>query len=311
MPGSVPTDFLAHWLGELGHPFLGLSYPLEHRAFQDPDPALTVAGWADQVAEATAACLRNEKLELRTAVLAWSMSGRLVYRLRRAFERNGIELVIFIGLDAALGVAQLGDPFETFLVPDESSGMASVTPLLPFFHQALDVQRQLSSTTLTNDDYDAHYVGNFPINLAATTQRALEPADVGASAFPLRPDRDAEDIGASQPSSLPPVAAIASCHTGGVAHALINPLDWGALATRSMVEATVLAGGGVTSLATLAMLREHLAKLPARLSRQVAGSHLFFVGERGASTTARLVHALVEDAQEIAAELRRISDDAL
>jgi hypothetical protein len=296
-------DFLAHWVLACGNSFVGVSYALGHPLFPAADPDLSVAVWAEQVAAATAEAIAREGMSSDVVVAAWSMAGRLVYRLRRALEARGLRLRLFVSLEGASGTPNPGDAFEPLLLPD-AQGLARVDVLLDFFLAAIADQRRRADSAIVDDaSFARDYVGAFPVNLAGTVQRRV------GEAFVVDIVADLDDTGACDLTSLPPVAFLTGADGAGPDHALLEATVWGHLATRAMAQrAAERAASRAPAALRWDAISARLHTVPALLSGDVDGGHFFFVGQPGARRTAELLDELAEAAERFARELDELVD---
>jgi hypothetical protein len=293
-----PEDFIAHWFAERGYPFLGLSYPSGHSVFSHPHPEFSVKDWAAQVAEATDQAVAELSLDRRTViVLAWSMAGRLVYRLRRALLQHRIELALFVSLEAAHELTFDTVALERYLPPD-ANGLVDLGPLTPSFVASVQEQRQLADRLLIPDaTFVEDYLAPFPVNLTATRLRCHDAA--------FTPDlpTDREDVGCDDLTLLPPISALSGRSQSSLHHALTDQAAWGDLATQSAMRNFVLPlpDGGLPqhrwqSLLTL------VRGVPAATTGDLEGGHLFFLGRDNA-------RQLVSSVEQFVGHWRRIREE--
>ena len=72
---SDPKDFLAHWFKESGHPFLAVSYPIEHPVFEKVYPEFNNSDRAHQLIASARDILEQHNLGNKVILLLWSWAG--------------------------------------------------------------------------------------------------------------------------------------------------------------------------------------------------------------------------------------------
>jgi hypothetical protein len=177
------------------------------------------------------------------------------------------------------------------------SGLAAITPFLPLYERALECQRELQPTlSLSSASLATDYLAPFPVNIAGTAVRSK------SGGFHDDPFADLDDTRAFADGPLPRIAAISGDGYGVGAHALLDTLSWGALATRHVLQRLNL---DALEHAKWQGVRDVIRDIPkACCAFEVAGGHLFFVGEQGARATVAMTTKALERWDSLASGLR-------
>ncbi len=144
------------------------------------------------------------------------------------------------------------------------------------------------------------YVGDYPVNLAATALRYR------GGQFVLDRQADEADTGVWDYAGFPALAVLTHDSALDARHALTDRANWSLHLTQSLAARLVWpAADELEKLprAEFARLLERIASAPGLLSMRVRGSHLFFVGEAGAKATADALETLHERACALEASL--------
>jgi hypothetical protein len=299
-PDADPHHFPAHWFAVHGFSFLALSYPCGHAAFPHADPGFGVADWATQVAAATAQAL--DSLRLRrpdVIVLAWSMAGRLLHRMRGALEQRGANLALFVSLDGHPTVADNTEALEALLIADRR-GLAALEPLLTHFEQQLEEQRRLNDDEIiSSTNYHQDYLAAFPVNLSATRLRHR------SGEFVVDLDADVQDTQSLANNPLPPIAAVSGQAPSSADHALLDSSRWAYQAARFLLQNNRCALSHDASPAEheRARLTYVCKQLPAAFCLTVPGGHAFFIGQLGAERLVQAVEKLLGRWEQLLARL--------
>lgn len=303
-PGSNPHDFLAHWLHESGFPFLALSYPSDHPVFPTHHPDVTVTDWAESSAALTRDILQEKGRRAQIALAGWSMAGHLCAAFAIAARKLGLDLELFVSLAATAPMprlAPIGPGFES-LTPegfwDGLGATATGRDRRDRFAAGLAVQSHLAGRTiLTLEEWEVYYRCNNPVQLLGSAHR-------------LGPDGSRQDILAAiqdlrtfEFAEYPLVGAIVPESSIDARHALTDGAAWSFVNAQWLYHRTARSGAipqlPQSRWQRLLRLSKGLSK---RMTRRVAGSHFFFVGEPGAKKTAEYI-------AELHAESRRLEDE--
>jgi hypothetical protein len=287
--GSEPRDFLDHWLADAGFGLLALSYPCGPPATAEPHADLTLAQWAEAVAQAAGDALGRGSGPRAIVLLAWSMAARAAGLLARAAERRGIAIAAFMPMAASPPLPGLSSvALESEIVAggmwDAHGSLVGGVPRGQAWRAELAEQAHgLGRDLVSPADYRDHYCVGTPVGLMPGREPA---AACELAAFPL-------------------AASISPRDQADYRHALGDVAIWGfvnaQVIRRRWIE-PALARGAIAPSAWEQMLTL-MPQLPGRLNRHVAGGHLFFIGETGARATARAVAELLAATRAVAAEL--------
>lgn len=292
-PHSRRSDFLDYWLDAKGFGMLALSYPTDHPAIGIPSPDLTIAAWAEWIATVTSETLR-ETPNRPVAVAMWSMAGRSVAAVNNALTAHGINATCFLSLAASPPlpgvnyVAPGGDP----LTPE---GLWEGGIYIDGFAPSLTHQDQLNDHQIIDRNlYLNHYRCNTPVMLRGTPQR------YGSAGSYWSHDEAHRDTRASTFSDFPITATISPTDSSDSKHVLCDRVNWNFYnLQRIHAQAQEI---GLESI-QWSKLRAFAEELPLRLSRNVEGGHFFFVGERGAESTASHCVELIAAVDNIRGQL--------
>ncbi len=299
-PNMPPQDFLAHWIQEHGHPFVAVSVPLEHPVFSDVYPEFTARDWGELVASAVRAVIDRAELPRRVVVVAWSAAGMTSLVLSKAASALEVEVALFVGLAATPPVPGLSPPYtETLLRSRAPSGMAEVSALLSYFHESLAVQNSLAGHVIISEfDYREQFLGNFPVNAMST------PVRYRTDDFVLDAAEAVEDMGTFEFWDFPPIAVITHDSSTDDQHSMKDVSQWSTYLVQVLyAEYHRTRGSAPIEPSTWARVRELVRHAPMRMSREVHGGHLCFLGRDGAQATAAAVVDLLRESDMQRAEL--------
>lgn len=301
-PDARPEDFLLTHLSQAGFSTLALSYPSEHASVNHPIPDLTIEQWAAACVAIAEEYIAREQLPPRVIALAWSLGGRLARNLAVQFRQRGMALEIFIGLSAVPPIPGFGglSQVDLHLAPsgllDGSSAESSIFRSRE--RQLAVVDRINGRVVITRDVYARRYVTDSPINFRGEAERYRDHSLVTDIAAAI------SDQGSFDFASYPLCGSISGAGPSDARHALAAAAAWGMLNAQSLYFQIVRpALERDPQPKEWPAVRELMTAITTRLSRHVDGSHFFFVGERGASQTARWVGELASEADAVRREL--------
>ena len=282
-PGGRPEDFLEHWIVSAGYSFLGVSYPLDNPVFDRVYPGFGITDWGRQIATAAQRSIAANGLGRRIIVVGWSMGGKPVETVARAAREIGLEVELFVALDALPPGSNLfpGNAEQFRLAANGMVEQADV--LMPWFLQMVDAQNRINGhTIIPADGFREWFTGNPPLNIQGENARFSDgrlATDVAAAAT----DSRATDYG-----SLPSMALIVSNSPADYPNVLLCRTNWGLLVGQQLYRRHVFP------------VRDRMAALPEaqwaalqaafmgamqHLTIQIAGTHFLFLGEEGARST--------------------------
>jgi hypothetical protein len=305
-PGARGDDFLCSHLKRAGFNVMALSYPSDHPSIGAPFPEMTITDWAETCGAISASCVAREKLAPRVVAVGWSLAGRLARALAGALRRHGLELGMFIGLAAPPPMPGFGvlAPSDLRLAPsgllDGSSAESTIFRSRETHLAAVDEIN--GRTVIPRATYARDYVTNSPINFRGETERYRDGALVDdlPAAIADQGSFDFADY---------PVCGIISGNSGiDMCRALTDAPAWGLVNGQALYQRFVRTAltGQAPGDPDWARLRVLFDGLTGRLSRNVDGGHLFFVGKAGASATAGHIVDLLRTGADIRRELSAI-----
>lgn len=283
--------FIDHWFEELGCGFLGLGYPTDHPSVNGTRSDLTIADWAEYVADVVASKAREEQA-CDVLVLMWSMAGRSAFALNRACVARGVG-AFFLSLAATpplpglIPVSDGGEPlgetgFWTFQGNKFMEG----------FIVAISKQSERAGRQIVGiEDYKSHYLCNTPIMLRGTAQRFRGGRSIWSG------DEAAADMLAGETQAAPLTGTIVPTDPSDLAHALGDAASWGHVNTQWLIRRSAVEER--PSPKKWAALRDMTARRWHSLTTHVDGGHFFFVGEPGARKTANASLRLLDEMKNI------------
>ncbi|MFI0849586.1 alpha/beta fold hydrolase [Mesorhizobium sp. IMUNJ 23232] len=300
-PGGRPADFLAHWIVEEGYSFLGTSYPLDHPAYRQVYPEFNVTDWGRQIAAGAQRAIAANGLGNRIIVVGWSMGGKPVQTVADAARAAGLDLALFVALDALPPGPNLfpGNAEQFTLAPDGMVDQAH--SLMPWFIKMMAKQNEINARTIIPEDiFRADFTGNPPLDIQGENARFRNGRIVSD------PAAAAADAGTSRYDSYPAMALMISDSTADYPNVLLCRSNWGELIAQQLYRAHVyphrerLAGmtGGQWKA-----LQDLFKSAMDRLTVQIHGTHFLFVGEHGARAAAKGITELAERAIQLDREI--------
>jgi hypothetical protein len=273
---------------------------------------MTITLWAACAAAIAADHISKEQLPSRVIALGWSLGGRLARDITLSLRNRGINLEIFVGLSAAPPIPGFGGlvPSDLKLAPSGLlDGSSPGSSIFKGREAHLAVMDKINGrVVLQRDAYARFYVTNSQINFRGEAERYQNHGlvtDIAASIA---------DQGTFDFAGYPLCGAVAASSPLDMIHALTDSSVFGMLNAQALFHQTILPSlAGQLPTADQAprepdphkwaQLRQLMAGLTARLSRHVEGSHFFFLGQPGASATARYIQDLAQEAGAIRREL--------
>jgi hypothetical protein len=303
-PQGRAADYLAHWLGREGYPFLAISYPLDHPVFDAVYPAFSMRDWGEQTAEIVAQIVEEQGHAREVVVLAWSMAGRIAGPLTKALARRNIAIELFVAMAASSALPGLLPGLDQFR--SSTRGLARVGDgFVSWLQQCLHGQNALAGHEILADDvFRMEFTGDFPINLVATALRyrdGIFVADLPA---------DLADSGALDFTGFPPLAVMTHDSPLDPRHSLMDRAAWALYISQSLCERHLWPrASGFLSLPADAWQRivELVRTAPEQLTVSLPGNHLFFLGEPGARATVAALSLLRGRARDLSSKLRQLA----
>lgn len=280
-PQAKAEDFLAFWLHQAGYPFLAISYPLDNPVFDTVYPEFSVRNWGRQAAEIIHQVLEENKLSRQVIVLGWSMAGRIAESINTAARQWNFNIDFFVPLAAIPPIPNLLPALDQ--IRPSPRGLADGATFFPWLWQCLNDQSEMNGHTLiSKETFYREFIGDFPINLVATTLRYRNKQ------FLQDNQEDFEDTQVWNYSGFPLVALIIHNSPLDPRHALMDRGVWSLYISQVLYQNYLVAqGADFTSLSPnkWQQLVDLVRTAPDQLSTTVRGNHFFFVGELGARAT--------------------------
>ena len=287
-PGGQPEDFLETWLLRLGFSFLGTSYPLANAVYGSAVyPGFTIANWGQQAAAAAQAVIKAAGLGRQIIAVGWSMGGKPVVQLARAARALGLDLSLFIALDALPPGANLfpGNAGAFRLAPN---GLVDQTAtLVPWFEAMLDQQNRIAGHVIIPPDIlRTVLTGNPPLDLQGENLRFQSGKMVSD------PAAAAADSAAEAYADYPPLALIISNTPADYPNVLLCRSNWSRPFGQQLYRSLIFPHKdriATLSPAGWAALQSAVTGAEDRLTVQIPGTHFLFVGAPGAAQTAAAI----------------------
>ncbi|MEP9380144.1 alpha/beta fold hydrolase [Aquabacter sp. CN5-332] len=300
-PGGRPADFLAHWIVEEGYSFLGTSYPLDQPVYGRACPEFNVTDWGRQIVAAAQRAIAANGLGKRIIVIGWSMGGKPVQTIADAARAAGLDLSLFVALDALPPGPNLfpGNAEQFTLAPDGMVDQAR--SLMPWFLAMMAKQNEINAHTIIPEDiFRADFTGNPPLDIQGENARFQNGQIVSD------PAAAAADAGTSRYDSYPPMALMISDSVADYPNVLLCQSNWGELIGQQLYRVHVYPRreqlAGITPTQWKA-LQDLFKSAIDRLTMQIHGTHFLFVGEQGARAAAKGVTELAERASQLDHEI--------
>ena len=167
---SDPKDFLAHWFKESGHPFLAVSYPIEHPVFEKVYPEFNNSDRANQLIASARDILEKHNLGNKVILLLWSWAGLLTDHLVKAANEVGVEIEFFVMMAATPQVSYLTEPFIPFINKKDNGLGTFEDTLYPLWYSQLAEINKINNKQIVPDDvYKKEVLGAFPVGIGGTS----------------------------------------------------------------------------------------------------------------------------------------------
>lgn len=287
-------DFPAYWLKRRGYSFLAISYPLAHPVYENRYPGFTVQDWGRQAAEVTKTIIMRHRLNNHVVLVGWSMGGKIAAVFNEAAYKLGIKVDFFIALAATPPLPNFV-PGLTQTIKRTTEGLASLEARYPWFISSLKAQNALNKKVIIPVNiYSQQVLGAFPVNLLGTELRYHN------GEFVVSTLEAANDARSFEYARFPLIAVITNDSALDARHALTDQSAWGMYTVQKVYQDHLIASG--VDPVTLGWrkwqcVRKIVIALPTKLTKFEQGTHLFFVGLKGARVFATDVDALTAEVQ--------------
>lgn len=291
MPSLAKSDFLAYWFQKKGYSFLGLSYPLDHETFTETYPEFSILDWAKKIVSAAKLEIKNNNLPKTFIMLGWSMAGKSISQVNKIAKSSDLTC-IYVSLASSPPLNGLisANFFDELIKKPTKKGLSSKAPLIPWFLLQLHEQNELNDRVIIDDDiYINSMLGDLSINLHSTNMRFNNGIFEGDVAATL------SDTNAMDYASFPMTGLIYGDSRLDYLNTLFNQFDWSPMLSRAIYN-QLTKNMPIDSLSPQQWecFMSLINNTPRLLSRQIKGSHLFFLGKKGAKKTVLHVESLLK-----------------
>lgn len=229
------------------------------------------------------------------------MGGKPVVQLARAARALGLDLSLFIALDALPPGANLfpGNAGAFRLAPD---GLVDQTAtLLPWFEAMLAEQNRLAGHVIIPPAIlRTAFTGNPPLDLQGENLR------FSAGKIISDPAAAATDSAAEDYAAYPPLALIVSNSPADYPNVLLCRSNWARPFGQQLYRSLIFPHKNriaTLSPAGWAALQAIVTGAQDRLTVQISGTHFLFVGAPGAARTAAAIAHLAEQSAALQHQL--------
>lgn len=305
-PGGRADDFLGRWIVAEGYSFLGVSYPLANAVYDRVYPEFGITDWGNQVIAAAARSIQENRLGKSIVVIGWSMGGKPAVTVARAARKAGLDLRLFVALDALAPGPNLfpGNAEQLRLAPNKM--VDQVDLLLPWFLDMLQAQNKIAGHEIIPPGIlKSQIVGNPPLGIQG------ENAQLRDGRMVLDSAAAATDAGTSDYDDYPPIGLVISDAAADYPNVLLCRSNWGLPVGQQLYRTLVYPHRErLTRLPPTQwkLLQALMASAMERLTVQIHGTHFMFVGEPGARAVARAVTNLQTQSAKIREEIAAIVD---
>lgn len=309
-----PDDFIAHWFELQGWSFVACSYPLEllTPVFDDVDPDIGLAQFAQAVAEFVDQTATEWELDQEVVVLGWSAAGNIAPRLQQELKGRDRQLSLFVSLaatppipDLVFGSIEASQKWADAPTSFTETGLLAHSGIRSFAAELEWTDARYGRTVIPAEVYTQNYVGNMPLNLfpGLGVQRVNGELVVGYDG-PL-----AESLGTTW-DAYPVVADLQPTWPLDERHAVTDKSNWSMVLTNMISRRWTAEQAQAMSPSNWLALVEAVTSASDRLHRQIEGGHMFFVGDEGARQTVEATLELRDAALELAELLGSLLESA-
>lgn len=286
-PDGNSKDFLSYWIHKQGYPFLGVSYPTDNKVFNQLYPAFNITDWGNSIIGVAKDIIKKNHLSKNIVVVGWSMAGSVVQTVNAAAKKEGLNLKLFIGLSAVPPIPYIMQDSPIKMDKMLSNHLADRHKLYPWFHRWLKQQNAYNQHIIISENiYQEQFLGDIPIALGA------EGYHYKNDKFIFDIQKTIDDSGIFNFAMLPWVAQIVDDSPETLKISVVDPYAWKFLLMQMIYQNYI-------NNKNKWIDNKLITTIPDSLMIKVHGSHLFFVGEKGAKITAKTIEELIEKADRL------------
>lgn len=303
--GASPENFLSTWIKAKRYPFLALSYPTESlgdgELMPPTSPGFRVTDWGRQAAEITQRIVLEHNLPGRIVLLGWSMGGKILEPFTTAAKGLNLSVELFISLASTPGIYGLRGKVP--LMEQTKAGYVAYKGIIDRMVRTIHEQSLSGSSSgdiIPDDVYLRDYLGYTPVGLTSWGFRFSYQNGVASlikDEWEVVEDSRADNFG-----NLPFMTAIYGSSPEDLRHTVADKATWGLMLTYKLLadieRYKAEAGPGqLVNDDNWIKLLALVHSAPDEMSNIIDGTHLFFLGDRGARTTADLIELHIRRAK--------------
>lgn len=291
-PDGNSKDFLAYWINKKGYPFLGISYPIDNKVYQNVYPEFNIDNWGELIIGAANQIIQKNNLSKNIIIIGWSMAGSIVETANEAAKGYGLNLELFIGLSAVPPIPYIMQNSNFKMDTMLPNQLADRTELYAWFEKWLEQQNHYNKHQIISTEiYLSQFLGNIPIALGA------EGYHFKNGKFIYDINKTIQESGIFHFSKLPWIALIRDDSLITSKISSIDPYSWYFLLAQMLYVNYPMVFTRINPDSKNIIY--FINNLSDELTRTVHGNHLFFVGEKGAKTTADYIDELIHKTKAI------------
>jgi len=287
-PDGRSEDFVAHWVGQSGHPFLAVSYPMASPVFEETAPGYTIEDWGNQVAAVIAYVAKENALTAPVIVCGWSMGGKIAASVGRAARALGTELAMFVAMSADPPVTGFLPAANAKSIKLDGNGHVDRTSIYDWFLNAVAEQSAYNGhTIIPKDIYTNEFIGAVPADLIDTGLIYENGKLVSNLAKAIQTSN------AMTFDDYPFPVVVHDTSRSDLENVLLDVSDWAFVRNRVLINRYL----GRQKPSDITVTEWEQLRLLVNASQDfftevVNGNHFFFIGEIGARTAVEKILAL-------------------
>ena len=304
-PGGKESDFLSHWVGELGYSFLGVSYPTGNKVYSKVYPAFSIRDWGKQVAAVARHYIEEEGLSKDMIVLGWSAGGQIAQSVYEAARAEALNMELFVSLASTPPMPLLR--VAPGAISKAPNGLSAAPRLYELFRKYVVQQNELNGHTIIPwPTFEAEILGDIPVALNAI----MMASRYENGEFVEDLEWSIQDTGALKFTDFPLVVTISGNKVLDGTHALTDRGNWGIYQIQHLYRNVVLPAlqesENIEPREWQELMDQMTNATSGILSSRVIGNHFFWYGEAGARETAYQVAVLHDRATTLRLRLEAV-----